>query len=94
MRLILSTLLLALIMLSITFCLFKIPVFGHNFKQNQDSVFFNLVKQYEVENNLASRDSQSNNSNSLEHSNNADQLTKRILLLNKDVENISKLVST
>lgn len=94
MKLIVSTLFLALIMLSITINLFHIPVFAHNFKQNQDSIFFGLVKQYEVENILASRDNQINKSNSLEHSNNADQLMKHILFLNKDVKNISKFLIT
>lgn len=46
--------------------------FSHNFYKNQGSILFTLVKQFEVEDNLASNNLNTNESISLKHAENAE----------------------
>ena len=46
---------------------FYTSVHAHNFYQNQASIFFTLVKRFEIEDTLASDKQDTNKSNSLQH---------------------------
>ena len=50
---------------------FYTNVHAHNFYQNQASIFFTLVKRFEIEDTLASDKQDTNKSNSLQHYENA-----------------------
>ena len=56
------------------------------FYQNQDSIFFSLVKRFEIED--------TNKSNSLQHSENAANILKRIILFNNSIARDANLVNT
>jgi hypothetical protein len=64
---------------TILFHLFQTEVHAHNFYQNQDSMLFALVKQYEIEHGLASGNDHIYKSVALYHSENSAQLFKRIV---------------
>jgi len=61
--------------------------------KNQDSVFFTFVRQYEIENNLASDTLQSNKSIS-EHSGNASNLLKHIASIKNNMTDSANLIKT
>ena len=56
------------------------------FYQNQDSIFFTLVKRFEIED--------TNKSNSLQHSENAANILKRIILFNNSIARDANFVNT
>ena len=62
--------------------------------KNQDSVFFTFVRQFEIENNLASDTLQSNKSISLEHSENAANLLKHIASIKNNMTDSANLIKT
>ncbi len=64
----------------------------NNFDQNQDSKFFTLIKQFEVENNLASLDLTINKSNAFTHSKKADMLFNQIVSFKSDTHKNSNSV--
>jgi hypothetical protein len=61
---------------------FYTNAYAHNFYQNQDSIFFTLVKQFEIEDTIASNSHDTNKSNSVQHSENAANILKQIFLFN------------
>jgi hypothetical protein len=67
-------------------------LYAHNFYQNQDSKFFTLIKQFEVENNLSSSDLSTNKSNAFTHSKNADMLFNRIVPFKSDTHKNSNTI--
>lgn len=67
-------------------------LYAHNFYQNQDSKLFTLIKQFEVENNLASSDLTINKSNAFTHSKKADMLFNRIVSFKSDTHKNSNLL--
>lgn len=69
-------------------------VYAHKFYNNQESIFFSFVKQYEVENSLASEKVATNKSLALKHSENADNLLKQLVTLDNEVANSSKFVNS
>jgi hypothetical protein len=81
-----------LIVIILIFCQTN-NVYAHNFYNNQASILFTLVKRYEVEDNLASENLATNKSLALKHSENADNLSKQLVTLNKNAANTSKFVS-
>ena len=68
-------------------------VYAHKFYNNQASILYSLIKRYEVENNLASEKVATNKSLALKHSENADNLLKQLVTLDKEVANSSKFVT-
>jgi predicted transcriptional regulator len=72
---------------------FYTSVHAHNFSQNQDSIFFTLVKRFEVEDTIASNN-HDNKSNSLQHSENAANILKQIFLFNNSMANNANFVTT
>ncbi|MGI0034066.1 MAG: hypothetical protein ACRD97_12470 [Nitrososphaeraceae archaeon] len=77
-------LLFSFVICTILFHLLLMEVHAHNFYQNQDSILFALVKQFEIERDLASGNAHIYKSDTLNHSENAAQLFKRIALLSND----------
>ena len=71
---------------------FYTSVHAHNFYQNQDSIFFTLVKRFEIEDTVASNNHDTNKSNSLQHSENAANILKRIILFNNTMANNANFV--
>lgn len=71
----------ALLSFMVIYSLFS-HAYAHNFYKNQASIFFTLVKQFEIEDNLASDNLHSNKSISLRHSENAANLLKHIAFFN------------
>jgi hypothetical protein len=67
-------------------------LYAHNFYQNQDSKFFTLIKQFEVENTLASFDLTINKSNASTHSKKADMLFNWIVSFKSDIHKNSNSV--
>jgi hypothetical protein len=67
--------------------------YAHNFYQNKDSIFFALIKQFEIEKNLASDNLASNKSAPLKHSENADRLFSQLVSLNKAIPKNSNFVN-
>ena len=67
--------------------------YAHNFYKNQASIFFTLVKQFEIEDNLASDNLHSNNSISLKHSENAANLLKHIASFNNSMTDNTNFVN-
>ena len=59
---------------------------AHNFYQNQDSIFFTLVKRFEIED--------TNKSNSSQHSENAVNILNRIILFNNSITRDANFVNT
>jgi hypothetical protein len=82
-----------LIVILFTFCQNNY-VYAHKFYNNQASILFSSVKRYEVENNLASEKVATNKSLALNHSENADNLLKQLVTLDKKVANSSKFVKS
>jgi hypothetical protein len=72
---------------------FYTNIHAHNFTQNQDSIFFTLVKRFEVEDTVASNN-HDNKSNSLQHSENAANILKQIFLSNNSIANNANFVIT
>ena len=68
--------------------------YAHNFYKNQASIFFTLVKQFEIEDNLASDNLHSNKSISLKHSENAANLLKHIASFNNSITDNANFVNT
>lgn len=60
-------------------------VFAHSFYKTKTSVFFTLLKQYQVEDDLASVSLATNNSVALQHSQNAARLLKQLVSFNNDI---------
>ena len=73
---------------------FYTNTYAHNFYQNQDSIFFTLVKQFEIEDTIASNSHDTNKSNSLQHSENAANILKQIFLFNNSMANNANFVIT
>jgi hypothetical protein len=73
---------------------FYTSVYAHNFYQNQASIFFTLVKRFEIEDTIASNNHDTNKSNSLKHSENAANILKRIILFNNSITNNANFVNT
>ena len=67
-------------------------VYAHKFYNNQASILYSLIKRYEVENNLAAEKVTTNKSLALKHSENADNLLKQLVTLDKEVVNSSKFI--
>ena len=67
-------------------------LYAHNFYQNQDSKFFTLIKQFEVENTLASFDLTINKSSAFTHSEKADMLFNQIVSFKSDTHKNSNSV--
>lgn len=67
-------------------------VSAHNFYNNKDSILFALVKQFEVEQNLASKDFETHNAASAQHSHDAYRLLKQISSLKSDLQDETKIV--
>lgn len=57
---------------------------AHNFYRNEASVFFTLIKQFEVENELVQSNFPKNTSLALEHAENAARLLKDIFYFDED----------
>lgn len=68
--------------------------FSHNFYKNQGSILFTLVKQFEVEDNLASNNLNTNESISLKHAENAANLLKLIVAFNNSITSNANFVNT
>jgi hypothetical protein len=68
-------------------------VLAHNFYNNKDSIFFTLVKQFQVEEKLASEDMSKNKTLALKHSENAAGLFKQLLSLNNQAGNNSTITN-
>lgn len=66
---------------------------AHNFYQNNDSVLFTLIKQFEIEKNLAAAYLYTNKSVGLIHSERADVLLDQIVSINSDIIKISNFVN-
>lgn len=60
-------------------------LFAHNFYQNDNSVLYTLIKQFEIEKNLASKNQLSNNSTFSIHSEMADQYFHQLASTRNDV---------
>jgi hypothetical protein len=60
-------------------------LFAHNFYQNDNSVLYTLIKQFEIEKNLASKNQLSNNSTFSIHSERADQYFRQLASIRNDV---------
>jgi hypothetical protein len=73
---------------------FYTSVYAHNFYQNQASIFFTLVKRFEIEDNIASSNHDTNKSNSIQHSENAAKILKRIMLFNNTMASNANFVNT
>lgn len=67
-------------------------VSAHDFYNNKDSILFSLVKQFEVEQNLASKDFQTHSAASAQHSHDAYRLLKQISSLKSDLQDETKIV--
>ena len=72
---------------------FYTTAYAHNFSQNQDSIFFTLVKRFEVEDTVAANN-HDNKSNSLQHSENAANILKQIFLFNNSMADNANFVIT
>jgi hypothetical protein len=68
--------------------------YAHNFYNNQASIFFTLVKQFEIEDNLASDNLHNNKSISLKHPENAANLLKHITSFNNSITDNANFVNT
>src|SRR6476620_530659 len=68
--------------------------YAHNFYKNQASIFFTLVKQFEIKYNLASDNLHSNESISVKHSENTDSLLKHIASFNNSITDNANFVNT
>ena len=66
---------------------------AHNFYQNNDSVLFTLIKQFEIEKNLADSYLYTNESVGSIHSERADVLLGQIASINSDIIKISNFVN-
>ena len=66
---------------------------AHNFYNNQNSIFFTLIKQFESEDKLASDDLSNNRTLAIQHSENADHLLNQLASLNNQVSNDSNFVN-
>jgi hypothetical protein len=66
---------------------------AHNFYQNNDSVLFTLIKEFEIEKNLAAAYLHTNKSVGLIHSERADVLLGQIASINSDIIKISNFVN-
>ena len=73
---------------------FYTSVHAHNFYQNQDSIFFTLVKRFEIEDTVASNSHDTNESNSLHHSENAANILKRIFFFNNSIASNANFINT
>jgi hypothetical protein len=73
---------------------FYTSVHAHNFYQNHDSIFFTLVKQFEIEDTIASNNHDANKSNSFQHSEKAASILKRIMLFNNTMASNANFVNT
>ena len=73
---------------------FYTSVHAHNFYQNQDSIFFTLVKRFEIEDTVASNSHDTNESNSLHHSENAANILKRIFFFNNRLASNANFINT
>jgi hypothetical protein len=60
-------------------------LYAHNFYQNDNSVFYTLIKQFEIEKNLASKNHLSNNSSFSIHSKRADEFYHQLASIRNDV---------
>lgn len=60
-------------------------LYAHNFYQNDNSVFYTLIKQFEIEKNLASKNQLSNLSSFSIHKGMADEFFHKLAALRKDV---------
>ena len=60
-------------------------LYAHNFYQNDNSVFYTLIKQFEIEKNLASKNQLSNLSSYSIHKGMADEFFHKLAALRKDV---------
>jgi len=63
-------------------------VFAHNFYKNEASVFFTLIKQFEVEKKLVQYNFPDNASLALEHAENSARLLKDIFYFNEDESDV------
>lgn len=72
---------------------FYTTAYAHNFSQNQDSIFFTIIKRFEVEDTVASNN-HDNKSNSLQHSENAANILKQIFLFNNSMTKNANFVIT
>jgi len=72
---------------------FYTTAYVHNFSQNQDSIFFTLVKLFEVEDTVAANN-YDNKSNSLQHSENAANILKQIFIFNNSMADNANFVIT
>ena len=66
---------------------------AHNFYQNDDSVLFTLIKQFEIEKNLAAVNLYTNKSVRAIHSERADVLLGQLASINSDIIKISNFVN-
>lgn len=66
---------------------------AHNFYQNNDSVLFTLIKQFEIEKNLAAFDLYTNKSAGSIHSERADVLLGQLSSINSDITKNSNFVN-
>lgn len=62
-------------------------IYAHNFYNNQDSIFYSLIKRFEVEKDLTMGNHSVSKQEALKHSQNADSIFKNIVTLNKDITN-------
>lgn len=60
-------------------------LYAHNFYQNDNSVLYTLIKQYEIEKNLALKDQISKNSSFLIHSERANEIFHQLSSIRNDV---------
>ena len=66
---------------------------AHNFYQNDDSVLFTLIKQFEIEKNLAAVNLYTNKAVGSIHSERADVLLGQLASINSDIIKISNFVN-
>jgi len=78
---------------TLLFYLLQTDVNAHNFIQNQDSVLFALIKQFEVEYGLASDNANINTSGKLNHSENAAELFNQINFLTNNATDKTSIVN-
>jgi len=72
---------------------FYTTAYAHNFSQNQDSIFFTLVKRFEVEDTVAANN-HDNKLISIQHSENAANILKQIFLFNNSIADNVNFVIT
>src|SRR4030095_9193974 len=74
------------ILLGIIFALSNNNIlYAHNFYQNDNSVLYTLIKQFEIEKNLALENQYVNNSSYSIHSERADELFHKLASIRKDI---------